>query len=266
MPVVFDHDPFLEARFELPPIDPALYGFQNYYDDGEDEDEDDETLPPAADFLFEGEDPALNERKRRAPELTRDQKVRIRCLYYDAQFTQAKIFEWRNNFNPPMPTITPRQIQKACDLRLHLTPRKVQGAAPPKVTDEMKEKIKAFIEEKPENRLIPWIELPYWIEGFDNVRDSAIKRAMEDLGYLRKERQKKICYSQKHKENRLKWAKDHEHLTPEQWAYFIFSDETWVTGTSPYRQWLTLSETDNPNDFAELRERPQGQIHIYGDI
>lgn len=109
-----------------------------------------------------------------------------------------------NRFNPPMPNLTMRQIQYACVLQNPLTPRKVKGAAAPKVTDDMKAKIKAFIEEKPEHRLIPWIELPYWIEGFENVRDAAIKRAMEDLGYLRKERQKKICLSQKHKETRLK--------------------------------------------------------------
>lgn len=118
-----------------------------------------------------------------------------------------------------MPNLTMRQIQYACVLQNPLTPRKVKGAAAPKVTDDMKVKIKAFIEEKPEHRLIPWIELPYWIEGFENVRDAAIKRAMEDLGYLRKERQKKICFSQKHKDTRLKWAKEHLNLVSNSYLF-----------------------------------------------
>lgn len=41
-------------------------------------------------------------------------------------------------------------------------------------------------------------------------------------------------------------------------AFFVFSDETWVNGTPPYRQWLTIHSTENPQDFAEIRERPQG--------
>lgn len=83
---------------------------------------------------------------------------------------------------------------------------------PPKVTDAMKEKIKEFLEEKREHRLIPWIELPYWIEGLETVRDTAIKRALQDMGYRRKERQKKIVHTEVHESERLRWAEEHQHL------------------------------------------------------
>lgn len=95
--------------------------------------------------------------------------------------------------------------------------------------------------------------------GFEDVRDSAIKRALVDMGYLRKERQKRIVHTEVHEKERLRWATEHKDLTPEEWAaLFIFSDETWVNGTPPYRQWLTIHTTENPQDFAEIRERPQG--------
>lgn len=92
---------------------------------------------------------------------------------------------------------------------------------PTKVTDEMKEKLAEFLKEKPEHRLIPWIELPDWIDGFEYIRDSFIRRALKDNWYLRKERQKKIVHTEVHEAERLKWAEEHKDLVYHP-VFFIF--------------------------------------------
>lgn len=63
-----------------------------------------------------------------------------------------------------MPTLTIRQIQWACNLDNPVNPKK-KGCvgAKPLVTDEQKAALEAFLKEKHEHRLIPWIELPYWV-------------------------------------------------------------------------------------------------------
>ncbi|KAH8746594.1 hypothetical protein F5883DRAFT_585290 [Diaporthe sp. PMI_573] len=176
------------------PIDPELYG-NNYYLDQSD---------------FE---------KKRAIELTCNQRLMIRTLYQTAGWTQATIFERRNALLIPLPTLTMRQIQTACDSNTPFTLKRSNCRGKAKVTDEQKALIKAFLDDKehPERRLLPWWELPYWIDGLEGIRDSAIKRALKEIKYLQ--------------------CKD---WTIEQWAFYVFSDETWVNGTSPYRQWLTI--------------------------
>lgn len=153
-------DPFID-QLNIP-VDPLLYGLENLYVSDTDDSDDDIDLEP---LLHEGDDPLQNQNKKRAKELTRDEKLRVRCLHKDAGWTYQTIFEKRMTFQPQMPTLTLRQIQKACDPLIPLTPRKNQGKTrPPKVTEAQKATIKAFLEEKPEHLLIPWIELPYRIE------------------------------------------------------------------------------------------------------
>lgn len=93
--------------------------------------------------------------------------------------------------------------------------------AKPAVSDEQKAALEAFLKEKKGHRLIPWIELPYWVEGFDNVRDSAIKRALEDMGYLRRERQKRIVHTEVHESERLRWAIEHKDLVSQIYPFYI---------------------------------------------
>jgi len=71
-----------------------------------------------------------------------------------------------------------RQIQTACNLENRLTPQKSGFGAKLVVSEDQKAAIKAFLKEKPEHRLIPWWELPYWIDSLEGIRDSAIKRAL----------------------------------------------------------------------------------------
>lgn len=215
LPAGIPADPFIANPM---PIDPLLYGFDNYYlsDYSGDELEPDEE----DELLHDGDDPLQTASKKRAKELTRDERFRLRVLHFDAGWTYASICAKRATYDPPTPTLTMRQIQWACDKSHPLTPRKGQ-TQPSKVTDTQKELIKASIEEKREHRLIPWIDLPHWIEGLEFVRDSAIKRAMKDMGYGRKERQKKIVHTELHESERLRWAEEYKDLVSNIKLFYI---------------------------------------------
>ncbi len=192
----------------------------------------------------------------RAPELTRDQKLEIRAVRRYAGFTHTKLLE---AFREAIPHLTIDQVRGACDLSQPVTPRKAGRVGPkPKVTEAQKAQIRAFLEENTRHRLIPWRQLPYYLEGFEEVRDTAIIRAMRDMGYKREPRSKAIRLTAKHKQARLEWARAYEHYTTEDWSRICFSDETWATGASVYREWLTFHETEDPKAWAALRQRPDG--------
>lgn len=150
-------DPFIDEPMPMH-IDPLIYGFNNYYDESDDESDDE----PASALLHPGEDPLLRAPKKRAFELTRDERLRIRTMYHECDLTWNQIFAKRTTMKPPMPTLTIRQIQWATDLSKPLTPQKKgHVGAKPSITEGQKAALKAFLEEKKEHHLIPWIELPY---------------------------------------------------------------------------------------------------------
>jgi hypothetical protein len=103
------------------PLDPLLYGFNNYIDESDhDSNQEDDNLPPTP-FHYEGIYPGEDNRKKRAPELTRDHRLMIRSLYH-LGWTQATIFERRNQLLFPLPDLTMRQIQTACNPENSLMP------------------------------------------------------------------------------------------------------------------------------------------------
>jgi hypothetical protein len=172
-------DPFTDDLF----LDPLLYGFDNSIDDSDFESED-EGIPPMP-FHYEGIHPQEDDRKKRAPELSRDYRLMIQTLYQLAGWTQTTIFQRRNNLLFPLPDLTIRQIQTACDTEARLMPQKSTTGVKPKVIDDQKAAIKAFLEEKPEHCLIPWQELLYYIDYLSNVCDVAVKRTLQDMKYFR---------------------------------------------------------------------------------
>ena len=40
------------------------------------------------------------------------------------------------------------------------------------------------------------------------------------------------------------------------WEWVIFSDETWVVNDLMWKQWVTIYNMEDPNDFALLRYKP----------
>ncbi len=200
--------------------------------------------------------PETPPRRKRSPELTRDHKLQIRTLHFIAGWTHKAILE---RLAPAeIPHLTLRQIRGACKAG-PLTPQKPGRVGPKaKVTEEQKAQIKAFIEEDPKHRRIPWPQLPHYLEGFEAVRDAAIRRALRDLGYARKPRRSRIELTDDHKRDRLEWARAYEAFTPADWSQICFSDETWATGVSAYREWLTVHETEDASIWASLRQRHHG--------
>lgn len=121
----------------------------------------------------------------RSTELTRDEKLRIRILHHDAGWTYKTIVERLQNDG--IPHLTLNQVQKACNHAISLTPQKKGSIGPTtKISDAQKAQLEAFLRQKRKHRSIPWRELPYYLEGFEQISDDAIIWALEDLGYQRK--------------------------------------------------------------------------------
>jgi transposase len=45
---------------------------------------------------------------------------------------------------------------------------------------------------------------------------------------------------------------------PEDWEDFLSSDETWATNSHMWKQWLTIHDTEDPEAWASLRQKPHG--------
>ena len=45
---------------------------------------------------------------------------------------------------------------------------------------------------------------------------------------------------------------------PEDWEDVLFSDETWATNSVMWKKWLTIYDTEDPETFALIRQKPYG--------
>ena len=85
---------------------------------------------------------------------------------------------------------------------------------------------------------------------------------MKKEGYIRAISRKKPPLSQKTKDARLLWAKEHLNWTQEQWDSILWSDETWVQPGSHKRQWITrkigLLEVYYPDCLVGKHQRKIG--------
>jgi len=193
--------------------------------------------------------------RARAPELTRDQRLRIVTLYRDANWSYSEVL--RHLQQAGLPQLTRHQVVRACTGPP--TPQKPgRVGSKVKVTEEQKAQLKAFLTEHITHRALPWSHIPHFLEGFEQVHDVAISRALRDLGYRRMPRRRKIQLTESHKAARLQWALEYKDFTADDWGSVLFSDETWATGASAYREWLTIHETEDPDAWAAVRLRPNG--------
>lgn len=158
--------------------------------------------------------------------LTRDDRIRIRSLRNEG-YTYRRICDSVG--------CTERQVGYA--LSHPLTPKK-RGGRPPELTKDQVDDIELFVTLSQAGRLMPWDQLAVTFSHF-GVGKKAIRTAMKNRGYRRYVARRESPLSPKNRDLRLKWAQEHVHWTFEQWCTILWSDETWVTGGSHRRQWVT---------------------------
>ena len=83
---------------------------------------------------------------------------------------------------------------------------------------------------------------------------------METLGFQRRVQPRRIHLTAANKAHRVRWAQDMliRFPNPEDWENIGFSDETWAVNDPQWKQWATIHNTEDPDDFALLRRRPNG--------
>lgn len=147
---------------------------------------------------------------------SRDDRLRIETLYFDAGFTLDQIALQLN--------FTKRQIQYALSHRL--TPQKSIRGRKVLLNTPQRRRLIEWVTASSTNRRIPWSEIPA-ILGWD-CGEKAIRKAFQKEGFVRRYARRKPPLSDQHKRDRLAWAWEHIFWSDEQWDQVLWSDETWV--------------------------------------
>jgi DDE superfamily endonuclease len=190
-------------------------------------------------------------RRPKAPDLTRDQKVEIRTLRFYANWPYNQIVEATGR--------TYQQVQDACTGPL--TPQKPNRCGrKPLIRTPEKDVLIQYLRSDVRYRELPWPDLRYFIPGFELFSEQAIYTALQQLGYLRSKRPRRIHLTDFRKARRLAFAYEQLALRPrpEDWERVLFSDETWATNSYMWKKWITRHETEDPNTWALLRQKPHG--------
>ncbi|KAF3056853.1 hypothetical protein CFAM422_012667 [Trichoderma lentiforme] len=187
----------------------------------------------------------------RAVELTRDDRVAIRALRDNTDFSILKIARLLD--------VTYRQVQWA--LSGPLTPRK-QRPRKGKLSDEQLQQLKLFLDEDVMNRTIAWQDLRFFVPGFEFVGVRAITTGLRQLGYSRVKRKRKCLSNPQVRAARVRMCRQllARRPRPSDWLNFpiAFSDETWAKNSMTGVKWLTVHETEDENTFNLLRHRGNG--------
>ena len=195
--------------------------------------------------------PGPTPRARRRKQLTRDQRHEIFTLRkYYPQLSYKSIAE--------LTGYTMRQVQWSC--ANPLTPRKdYRSHRSGFIKTPERQRLRDFLDQRREHRFIPWDALRFAIDDFPYGYDS-VSTAMETLGFQRRVRGRRIHRTAANKAHRVRWAQDMlaRFPNPEAWEAIGFSDETWAVNDPQWKQWATIHNTEDPDEFALLRRRPNG--------
>lgn len=160
-------------------------------------------------------------------QLSRDDRLRVETLYFDANFTQAQIALQLN--------ISLRQIRYALSHRL--TPQKRLRGKRPYLNTPQRKRLIEWVTSSEANRRIRWADIPDILD-FD-CGEKAIRTAFQKEGFVRRIARRKPPLTERHRQDRLAWAWEHVFWTDEQWDLVLWSDETWVNPGKHTKTWVT---------------------------
>ena len=165
--------------------------------------------------------------KQKSPELTRDQRLRIQTLFFDANFTREQICLQTG--------YTYDQIYYA--IRHRLTPQKQRTGRRVFLNTPQRKRLIQWVTASEENRDTPWVAIPS-ILGFE-CGEKAIRTVFKKEGYVRRVKRRKCPLSEANAKKRLAWAEEHKNWTDEQWDEILWSDETWTQPRRHTKAWTT---------------------------
>lgn len=172
--------------------------------------------------------------RQRHKELSRDERNEVLTLHL-AGFKYKQIQDFFQQKKGK--EVTSRQIQWAIE-HGHPTPQKKGHCGAKRfLSEEDVDKIELFVVHSKTNRLLSYQSLAHILEL--NVSADVIKDALGRRGYKRYIAMAKPPISEKNRQLRLAWAREHENWTMRDWCMILWTDETWVTGGRHRRKWVT---------------------------
>lgn len=193
------------------------------------------------------------QQKKRSTELSRDEKVEIRALRKYAGFTYPQIAQQTGK--------SQRQVQLA--LNSPVTPQKncYTNRRKNAFSTPEREKLKQWMLSDPSYRYISWRDLRFFLPPeYTRYGETALFSALRRLGFSRRKRPRRIHRTPANERARVRFCKQCLERWPDEkdWENIIFSNKTWATNDPMWKRWVTILDTETPEDFALLRRSPHG--------
>ena len=190
-------------------------------------------------------------------ESSRDDRLRIRTLYYDAKWTINDIILQTN--------LTCRQVEYA--LHHRPTPQKHSSGRHILLNTPKRKQLIQWVTANAQNRRTAWSEIPALLGWRCSLK--AIRSAFKKEGYARRIARRKPPISEANRILRLQWAMKHRDWTEEQWDEICWSDESWVQPGTHKKQRVTrkieFSEIFHPDCVIVKHQRNIGWM-FWGTI
>ena len=182
-------------------------------------------------------------------QLTTEERMRVRILYFDASKSQAEIHS--------ITGYTKAQIRTA--IRADDATAGRSTGRPRTLTPKQEDELVQYVTSSKKARRMGFLELSMVLFA-GTYGMWLIKHALYRLGFRRRVARKKPPITEKNRKLRLAWAQEHEHWTPEPWAKILWTDETWVTGGPHRKQYVTRRQGEewDPTCIVEKHQRKGG--------
>ena len=162
-------------------------------------------------------------RRYKSNSCDRDTRIKIQLLYS---------IGWKYADIAQHLKVTIRQVQYAVTHRLTPQHRMKKGPAPV-IRTPRRQELKAWLNESPSRRDIPWPEIPLILEW--NYGERAVARAIKSLGYKRRIKKKKPTLTLTNRLKQFRFLDDYSDWQYEEWSLALWTDETWARGGSHSR-------------------------------
>lgn len=181
--------------------------------------------------------------KKALTQLTQDQQIWIQVL---------QNLGWMYKNITQKYDITFWVIQWACT---HPQTPKKQSDRPSQLSEEQIESLVEFVMTSKENHWLPY----YWIPEIlrFNCSINSIQYALKKQGFKRCLVHNKPPISEKNQQLWLVWALEHINWIQKQWYNILWSDETWVTGETHWKVYVTQQMNEELNSSCIVKKISQ---------
>lgn len=178
---------------------------------------------------------------------TEDERSRIRTLKHFADWPPERIADALN--------LTVRQVRYALIAKPANRPRGRPHTHP----DDIAEVVFSLINTpRKTKRTMTYRRLADLHPELLPYSAKVIRSAMLAAGYQRLVQPSCIPLSPKIRQARLQFALRWQHLLPEDWYHWVWTDESWFNGLAAGRRFVTLAPGEDVREFAKARFKPNG--------